>query len=83
MGTTYGREEARSQTRVPMTLWDQPIRWYRQKNHTVSLVITEAGYIANWEAEKEAPFVVQFLKGHGISSKLVLYIYSEVAYYLS
>jgi len=45
--TSYGGEGARSQTRVLMTLGNQPVRCYSWRQDIVALSITEAEYVAD------------------------------------
>jgi hypothetical protein len=59
--SSYGGEEARSQTGVITMLANQPATWYSRRQDTVSLSITEAEYIAYSEGAKDASWTRQFL----------------------
>jgi hypothetical protein len=80
---SYGAEGAQSQTGVLMTLEKQAIGWYSRRQDVVSLSITLAQYITDWEEAKDAGWMRQFVQELEIKSKPIPYTDSEGAYNLS
>ena len=60
--TSYGGEEAKSQSGAMMTIGKQPIGWWSQRQDIVALSITEAEYIADCEGVKDTAWIRQLLK---------------------
>jgi len=80
---SYGGENARSQSRVLMTIGRQPVGWYSRRQDVVAISITEAEYIADCKGAKDAAWIRQFLSKLKINSKPTLVTDSEGAYNLS
>jgi len=81
---SYGEEKSRSQSRVLLTLGNQPVGWHSRRQDIVALSITEAEYIADCEGAKDIVWTQQLLQELKVKIETpILRTDSEGAYNLS
>jgi hypothetical protein len=79
----YGGEKSKSQTGVIVTLGGQPINWYTRKDDIVTLLSSEAEYIAACEAAKDANWTRQLLREFQMTEIPTILTDNESAYNLA